>query len=202
MLVLFITFLIVFEMLAYIATTPKQQGQYFQLYLLGAKGTVADYYPNNDTTIAINESVQWYLSVQNSMGSVQLVEIRMKLGNQTIPAPGGANISSSAPEIASFYRFVQDNETWNVPLYWSIAKTIASSNATQITQMQVDNETYNVRALARKGVNFRIIIELWTFNENSNAFQYGWTAGSDHQAAWLQVWFNVTTTPLPIQSTR
>jgi hypothetical protein len=197
LLVLLITFLIVFEMIAYIATTPKQQAQYFQLYLLGANGTATDYYPNNNPNLLIAENVQWHITVQNSMGSVQLVEIRVKLGNQTIHAPDESNHPSSAPEIASFDQFLQNNETWNTPFYWSLSGALVSNNSTIITQMQIDNGTYNVNASSRDGVNFRIIIELWTFDENLNAFQYGWTAGSDHQAAWLQVWFDVTKGSIP-----
>ena len=197
MLVLFITFLVIFEIIAYVATTPRQPAQYFQLYLLGPKGMAADYYPSNNPSIVIGENVQWYVNVQNSMGAVQLVEIRMKLGNQTILGPNDTSIPSTAPEIASFDRFVQDNETWDMPLYWTVTNALARNNATIITQMQVDNVTYNVDASARGGMNFSIIIELWTFDENLNTFQYGWTAGSDHEAAWLQVWFNMIPTSTP-----
>lgn len=191
LLVLFITFLILFEIIAYVATTPKEPAQYFQLYILGAKGMAADYYPNSNQGILIGQNVQWYVNVQNSMGSVQLVEIRVKLGNQTIPAPDGTNEPSSAPEVASFDRFLQDNESWTTPLYWSITYAVAISNSTIIKQMQIDNRTIDVDASSRSGSNFRIIIELWTFNESLNTFQYGWMADTGHQTAWLQLWFNV-----------
>ena len=45
----FITLLIICEMVAYVANTPRPREQFFQLYVLGARHMAADYYPNNKT---------------------------------------------------------------------------------------------------------------------------------------------------------
>jgi len=87
LIVVFITFLVIFETLAYVATTPRQQEQFYQLYVLGANHLAADYYPNGDPNIRLGEVVCWYLGVTNNMGSVQLVEVLVRLGNQTIQPP-------------------------------------------------------------------------------------------------------------------
>ena len=76
LLAVFIALLIAFEMLVYVAITPRQGERFFQFDVLGADLTTADYYPNGDSNIRLNESVLWYLDVTNFMGNVQLVVIR------------------------------------------------------------------------------------------------------------------------------
>lgn len=190
------TFVVMFEMLAYVSTTPRQREQFFQLYVLGSGGLAADYYPNDNPNILVGDQVHWYIGVTNFMGDVQLAEVRMKLGNQSTSPPDDVTVTpSKAPEITAFDRFLQDNETWQFPVSWSIAKAATTGNTTRITQITVGNQTINVNTSAQNGYNFRIMMELWALDPSSDTFQYGWTAASVHQAAWLQIWFNVTATP-------
>jgi hypothetical protein len=190
----FVTLLIVCEMIAYVATTPRPREQFFQLYVLGANHMAADYYPNNDTDIRLGEPVTWYLGVTNNMGTVQLASILVKIGNQTIKPPDDQQaLESPAPVVAEFMRFMQDNETWETPLVWSITDAVSVGGSTRILVLQIDNATYQIQDVsASNGHNFRLILELWTWQTETNAFEFGWTAGGEHRVAWLQVWFNMT----------
>jgi len=194
--ILFIVFFIVFETVAYVATTPRPVEQFFQLYVLGASHLAADYYPNDDPNIRLGVPVQWYVGVTNFMGSVQLVAIRVKLGNQTIQPPDDQNaIPSPAPLIIGFERFLQNNETWEFGFGWRILNATSSGGVTRILGLEINNQTYPVLVDAQNGYNLRFIIELWTWSTDSNAFGFGWYAGTEHRVAWLQVWFNATATP-------
>jgi uncharacterized membrane protein len=190
----FITLLIICEMLAYVATTPRPQEQFFQLYVLGANHMAADYYPNNNTDISIGEPVTWYLGVTDNMGSVQLVSVRVKMGNQTIKAPDDQNgTESPAPLVAEYMRVLQDNETWETPFVWTITDAVSTGNSTRLLTLEFDNETYKLQdSTASGGINFRLIFELWTLQVDTDTFQFGWTASGEHRVAWLQVWFNMT----------
>lgn len=192
--VVFVMFLVVFETVAYVATTPRPGEQFFQLYVLGANHLAADYYPNDDPNIRVGDSVQWYLGVTNFMGSVQLVAIRVKLGNQTIQPPDDQNATpSQAPLITEFQRFLQENETWEFSFIWQILNATSSRGVTRILGLEVNNQTYPVLGVdAQNGYNFRFIIELWTWSVDSDAFGFGWYAGTERRVAWLQVWFNAT----------
>jgi hypothetical protein len=195
--VLFVIFLVVFETVAYVATTPRAGEQFFQLYVLGVNHLASDYYPNDDPNIRLGDSVHWYVGVTNFMGSVQLVAIRVKLGNQTIQPPDDQNaIPSQAPLITEWRRFLQDNETWEFSFIWQILNATSSRGVTRILGLMVNNQTYPVLGVdALNGYNFRFIIELWTWSVDSNAFGFGWYAGTEHRVAWLQIWFNATATP-------
>jgi hypothetical protein len=194
--VVFVVFLVVFETVAYVATTPRPGEQFFQLYVLGENHLAADYYPNDDPNIGLGDSVRWYLGVTNFMGSVQLVAIRVKLGNQTIQPPNDQNATpSQAPLITEFQRFLQDNETWEFSFIWQILNATASGGVTRILGLEINNQTYPVFGVdAENGYNFRFIIELWTWSVDSGSFGFGWYAGTEQRVAWLQIWFNATAT--------
>jgi len=193
LIVVLITLLISCETVAYVATTPRPREQFFQLYVLGANHITADYYPNNDTDIRLGEPVTWYLGVNDNMGTVQLVSIRVKIGNQTIKPPDDQQaLESPAPVVTEFMRFIQDNETWEAPFVWSIRDAIPVGGSTRILTLKINNETYQLQdCSASKGQNFRLIFELWTWQTDANAFEFGWTANSERRVAWLQVWFNM-----------
>jgi len=193
-LVVFIVFLVIFEMITYATTTPRSREQFFQLYILGANGLLSDYYPNDNPNIGAGDLVRWHVGVTDFMGSVQLVVIRIKLGNQTIRPPDDLQaLPSQAPLIAEFGRFVQDNETWEMPFFWEIVNADMVRGSTRILEMQINNETYQVPNLtAVDGHNFRVILELWTWEPSSETLQFGWSSGNEQRVAWVQVWFNMT----------
>ena len=199
LLVLFIALLIVFETIAYVATTPQPQEQFYQLTLLGAKHFAADYYPNNNTNVGIGNSVAWYLGVTNNVGSVELVEVRIKLGNQTTQPPDDqTGLPSPAPLLMQFHRFLQDNETWEFPLIWQVSNATSSGEVISILGLEINNQTIQtLNTSAQNGYNFRLIIELWTWNADSSSYQFGWYSESGHHIAWLQAWFNETATISP-----
>ena len=192
----FIALLVVFETAAYIAATPRPTEQFFQLYVLGGNRLAAGYYPNDDPNIPVGDWVRWYLGVTNFMGSVQLVAVRVKLGNGTVQAPDDQNATpSQAPLVVEFRRFLQDNETWEFPFVWRVLNASSAGGVVRVLGLEVNNETYHVVGVeAANGYNFRFIIELWTWSVDSDNFGFGWYAGGEHRVAWLQIWFNATST--------
>ena len=84
---IFIVFIITAETVAFVTITPRPQERLFQFYVLGSRRLVADYYPQNNTNLRVASPVSWYVAVTNSMGNVQLVEVRFKLGNETTTPP-------------------------------------------------------------------------------------------------------------------
>lgn len=193
---IFIALLIIFEAIAYVSMTPQPQEPLFQLYVLGTNHMVSDYYPGNNSLIRPGAIIRWYVGVTNLMGNVQFVEVRIKLGNWTIAPPDDFKAQPSpAPLVVAFQRFTQNNETWEIPFDWEIINATTNGGSVCILELGINNETYSFEdACALYGYMFRWIFELWVWNAQYDGLQFGWFAGSEHRVAWLQVWFNATTT--------
>jgi uncharacterized membrane protein len=192
----FIVLLVLFETIVVLGGVPYPRDHWFDIYLLDSNRAASNYYPRNNTNIEPGVQVAWYVGVSNSMGSVQLIAIVVKAGNQTTKWPNDQQaIESPAPVLVEFARFLQDNETWEKPFIWSIENGTSSNGYAHILSVRINNVTYPISGwTASNGYNFRLIFELWTWQIQSNSFIFGWVSNEQRRVAWLQIWFNATTT--------
>jgi hypothetical protein len=127
------------------------------------------------------------------MGSVQYVIIMFKLGNESIAPPNETSATpSQAPIMMQYSRVLLDNETWEFPFQWSIIKVNRVQNAASLI-LNLNGTVVDMPApINQGGKNFRIIIELWVYNPDTDAFNFGWVTGTEKHVSWLQIWFNAT----------
>jgi len=193
-----LAFLIVFETAAFVATHPRPQASFVEIYALGANNSPSNYYPNNSSFIQIGETVKWFIGVSNQMGSVQFVDIRVKLGNLTISPPNDTTASPSpAPTIVDFKKFLANNATWEIPFEWQLQNATATPNGhARILQLGIGNNTYTIQnspsCANPKECAYRFIFEVWTWDVLSADFQIGWPNSNERQIAWVQMWFDLT----------
>src|SRR5208282_5989018 len=188
---LFLTLLILFETAAYITMNPRPQARFFEFYVLSANGSAGDYYPNNSPFIQTDQLVAWYLAVTNRMGSMQFIDIRVRLANQTLTTPNDTTLSpSSAPVVAEFKQFIRNNQTWEIPFAWQVLNLTTAQGHSRILQLQIGNVTYSLQdaptCSSPSACSFRFIFELWTWNLASSEFQFAWWNGNEQQIVWLQ----------------
>ena len=194
----FLTFIILFEAAAYTALTPRPQERFFEFYVLGANRMASDYYPNNSSLIQVGAKLLWYVGVSNQMGTLQFVDVRVKLGNTTTNPPNDTTASPSpAPLVLDFKHFILDNGTWEIPFTWQVLNfTTSQGGHSPILQLRIGNTTYSIQntpiCTSPSSCTFRFIFELWTWNTALNDFQVGWWNGDQHRIAWLQLWFSLT----------
>lgn len=191
--VVFISTLLIFTMIAYIAVTPWPKEKFFQLYVLGETRLAERYYPNNDTNIPADAPVKWYLGTTNFMDSTQLAIIKAKLGNQTLAAPNETEATPAPlPILIKFRKVLQNNETWEFPFIWKITNTTNVGDLTYLTLNINGVETHVGDVGAKDGYKYRLIFELWTLDAESEDIIFGWKTSNERRAAWLQLWFNAT----------
>lgn len=191
----FITVTLILWMLVYLSFAPTPKERFFQLYALGESRMPEKYYPNDNPNIPVGIPVKWFIGVQSFMGRAECVLVRVKLGNETLPCPDSLNCTPApVPIILEFRRVLMDNETWESPLFWSITNITRQDDTIHITLTvnDVTVECPNVGAV--HGYNFRLIFEIWTINEETGKFVFGWTSQGERRCAWIQLWFNATDT--------
>ncbi len=153
------------------------------------------YYPNGDPNLEIGEDVEWHLMLFNRMGRAQLVSARIKLLNSTQSPPNSQTHDPSAREsLLEINRLLLNNETWTTPLAWNIVEVIPDGDRVRIRAISFNGETSEVDVVSKGGNNFRIVIELWSYDLDSEEFEYPWKSGTELRSAWNQIWFNVTLT--------
>jgi len=196
---LFLTILVISSMVVASATwiylNPRPVEPFFALGILGEEMMAEHYYPGDNSSIKLGDSVKWHVTLYNHMGSAQYVSIRAKLLNATTPPPDEMNHTASAvPSFREIRRVLADNETWTFPFYWSVEGVSWSNGSLRIAALKLNNITIaqGLSTAARHGHNFRIVLELWSYSNQTSGFQFGWSSGGERRSAWVQIWFNLT----------
>jgi len=197
----FLISLVLLSAITLLARVPSNYtyDQYFALYTLGATGTAEHYFPGDVTDILPGATMSWYVGVYNHMGSVELVKVLIKILNGTMIGPDQLNNMPSGR--GAFYemtRLLVINATWTIPLSWRVFNATKTPNATTIHSMVLNGYvlTENVEVSALYGYDFRIVVELWVYDEASGNFGFAWDANGVERSVWNQLWFNMTRTSL------
>jgi hypothetical protein len=175
------------------AYLPRSGEPFMALAVLGEEGMAEKYYPGDDPSIGVGEEVHWTLYLNNHMREARYVAVRVKLLNSTMLAPNSTSCSPSpAPVVYEVRRVLLDNETWLYPLDWSLLKVGGDGNSVSIEGLMINGRPFQTNAGAVHGYNFRVVLELWGYEESSEGFIFGWVSGEESRCAWNQIWFNVT----------
>jgi uncharacterized membrane protein len=159
--------------LAELIQVPGEE-PFSELYILGPEH-MASNYPYN---IYVNHNYSVYLDVGNHLGSSAYYTVYLKLLNQT-DKPPNATTGMPSPVLPIYeYRLsVEDNQTVEYPLDFSINFASTSANQSVINKMTINENIFNVNktsvlASNMTKSNYQLFFELWLYNSTSNSFEY------------------------------
>ncbi len=171
---------------------PQQEKKFIELGLLG-KNKIADaYFADANYTVEVGASNSWFIYVYNHMGAVQYVSVRLKLLNSTMEVPNDQEHQpSNTTSLAVFPLSLSINETMLVPFSWSIIDTEAQNGSTLIKRLMVNEQPVNVNVSASVNSSFRIVFELWVYDQFSHEYRFGWGSGEEFSSASIYMWFRL-----------
>jgi hypothetical protein len=125
------------------------------------------------------------------MGTSQLFLLKVILANTTITGPDAArNIPTQGSLLMQSFRVVLNNETWSLPLQWSITGETNAGGSTTIQTMMVNNNPVNGGISAVNGKSFRIVLELWSYDTQEHNVIFSFEVSGVLNSIFNQVWFN------------
>jgi uncharacterized membrane protein len=158
-----------------LAIPPLPSGEQFsELFLLGPN-QMAENYPSN---IAAGKDYTLYVNVVNHLDSSAYYIMYVKLGNRTDQLPNATLATPSPLPPLLEYRFsIQQNETWQNQLNFSVTKATITSTTSQINTLKINNESFNVDKSAAwnsnsSSFNYRLFFELWLYNQKTGSTEY------------------------------
>ena len=169
---------------------PKYEERFFELGLLGKNKRAEEYYPGNSSTLGVGSHVLWYIYLHNHMGSPQNVSVRLKLLNSTMQAPDDRNHEPSPfPYFIEFPVSLAIDETLLVPVLWSVVEASSQGGNVTIIRLRVDNQIVSMSVSSSE--RFRMVFELWVFDQSSQQYRFRWDSGKGFYSASVYMWFNV-----------
>ena len=169
---------------------PKYEERFFELGLLGKNKKAEEYYPNNNSTLEVGSNVLWYIYLHNHMGSPQDVSVRLKLLNSTMQAPDDREHEPSPfPYFMEFPVSLSIDETLLIPVSWSVVEAISQGENVTIDRLRVNNQTVSMSVLSSN--RFRMVFELWVYDQSSQQYRFGWDSGKGFYSASVYMWFSL-----------
>jgi hypothetical protein len=176
-----------------IALLPRREESFLELAVLGEEGMAEHYYPDDIPQIEVGEKIRWNVYLYNYMGETKYIAVRVKLLNSTILAPNSTLCSPSpAPVVYEVRRVMMHNQTWLFPFSWSILKVDRVGDFLDVSSFLANDDSIDTHVVALYGFNYRIVLELWVYEEELGDFRFGWGHGDEARCVWNQVWFNIT----------
>ena len=161
--------------------------------VLGQEMTADQYYPEDDPNIEANTPVRWHIYVSNQQSHGQYLLVKAKLLNSTLLGPNSTSGQASPePEFFEDNFYLAENETQIFPFYWQISNVAYLGEAVMINEVIVNDRAVDVNSLALDGYNFRIVFELWYYDEASGDFEFNRKLMDENVCVWNQIWFNHT----------
>ena len=167
---------------------PFPAGQRFsELWLLGP-GHMAEDYPFNVTTGAVQGPV--YVGVANHMRESQCYLVSVKFRNQTQLLP---NITTSEPSpLPPLYEFcfvLADGESWEAPVSFIIADAAFEGNLSSVAEIVINDRLFPVDLssgwdVEHAGFYYQLFIELWRYDAAMQSFQF--------HNRFVALWLNMT----------
>jgi len=140
----------------------------------------------------------WNLDVYNGMTTAEYVLIKAKLLNSTQLVPDDeTNQPSPTNPIYEISAIVPANAHKSFPFSWRIVDVSANPDGyLTINRMLINGKSIeNVGESSQFGENYRLVFELWRYDNNVGDFQYSWSSSVDgpevKRSVWNQIWFNV-----------
>jgi uncharacterized membrane protein len=161
--------------------------KFSELQLLGS-GHMAENYPSN---IRANESYLVYVGINNHMRSSAYYVVYVKFRNQSEELPN-ATVPSPLPPLYEYRTFLQNDETWEAPLNFSVLDVSFLENHTHVGFLRINDVVLNVDKSTLWNANlmgcyFQLFIELWIYDSEANAVQF--------HNRFVDRWLNMTVPP-------
>jgi len=191
-----LSFSLVYGSAAFYILSPRPHQPFLAFGVFSPEGVLSGFSSGTNMNVTINQVLNWHLVVTNEMGSVQYVRIVYRLGNSSTAAPTSVEPSTAAciselltPNCLETYVFIAPGREADPVFTWSVQSENVTVGVTRL-HLLVNGQQFSSSVGALNGRNFRFIFELWTFDQASNSFQYGWQGSFSRVGTWLQVWFN------------
>jgi hypothetical protein len=172
---------------------PRYEEYFFELGLLGGNKKAEDYFLGNTSDVRVGSKIIWYIYLGNHMGSPQNVSIRVKLLNSTMLAPDDRSHEPSPyPVLVEVPVSLGVDETTLVPFVWEISEADFLNDSVIVNGLLINNVPVDVNASALVGSRFRLVFELWVYNQSLSDYRFFWTSKGELYSASIYMWFSAT----------
>ena len=164
--------------------------RFLELGVLGKNKMATAYFEDDDSALGIGSQLNWFIYIYNHVGTSQKVIIKVKILNSTMLLPDDQkNQPSPYDSFVELPISMFANQTLLVPFSWGIMNASSIGNQISIDHLLVNNQAVEVTVSDSANSFFRIVFELWVYDNTSEQYSFGWASGDDFSSASIYMSF-------------
>lgn len=172
-----------------ISFVPKHEEGFLSVAILSNDNESIQYYIDEKPVINVEEEVDWVIQVENRMGELQYISLRVKMPNSTDEGPDTVTCEPLlSPVIFEFQKIVLNNENWIIPFSWIVDRYNDSNN---IYQLSINDHRSDVYISLEDELSTRFVFELWVCDAENDDFIFAFKSGDEYRCVWNQMWFRI-----------
>ncbi|UCE29615.1 MAG: DUF1616 domain-containing protein [Candidatus Bathyarchaeota archaeon] len=153
---------------------PRSTQRFSELWLLGPNH-MAENYPFNVRAGDVQGPV--YVGVSNHLGRSGYYLVYVKFRNHTQQLPNAtASEPSPLSPLYEFQFFLEDGETWEAPVSFTVEDVSFDGNRSFVTAISIEDHVFPVNLFSSwdseyRGFFYQLFFELWLYNTDLQVFQ-------------------------------
>ena len=190
--IVLLTTILVIIISLFVLLWPRSEASFLEIGLLGKDKLAKDYFPNNNSTITVGDQIRWHVYIHNHLDDNQNILLKLKLINFTLTLPG--DFESNYSEQYTFFEIpisLLSEETQFIPIYWNILEIDNDSGFVTLKRININGEIIPLENIVSNHSFFRMIFELWVFNQETQSYEFGWENGTDVSYASVNMAFRI-----------
>jgi uncharacterized membrane protein len=148
--------------------------QFSELYMLDSNH-LTNNYPHN---VELGQNYSVYVGVGNRLGAPAYYVLYVKLLSDADQLPNAQTDESSSAKILYEYNFaVDDNQTWENALTFSITQGLTTNSQALINNLSINGNVISVNKSAlwdsiSLSYPYKLLLELWVYNIQQDKIDY------------------------------
>ena len=190
--IIVLTIVLVLLISLFVFLWPRSETSFLEIGLLGKDKLARDYFPNNNSTITVGDQIDWHIYIHNHIDGNQNILLKLKLVNFTLNLPGASELNYS--EQYTFFEIPMSllvDETQIIPIYWNLLEIDNYAGFVTLKRININGEIVHLENITSNNSFFRMIFELWIFNEETQRYEFGWKNGNDLSYASVNMAFRI-----------
>jgi len=164
--------------------------EFFEMAILGKNKLAEDYFIGSEN-ITIGKPIEWYIYIFNHMGELKKIEIKVKIIKSYMMPPDSVNCEpDSEISILDIPLSIENNEFYFYNFTWLISE-VFNTNDKEI-MIKINDVRIQEDISINDDSSFRILFELWVYNEKSKQYEFGWLSKGEPRCVWNQIWCQIS----------
>jgi hypothetical protein len=188
-----VVILIILSYVTLIRYNQKDSVKSITMAILGSERKAEDYFHNEESIIEVNNSLSWYIYLDNKLGESATISIKIKLLDYNASSPNSTScVASPSQVLIQIEDYIESNDIREIPFNWMVTEVMNVTYTLLITKVEINGQSFDTY-VGPNNLNeeFCMVFELWVLDSTTDAYIFTYDSGGEQKCVWNQICFKL-----------